>query len=83
MPSPSTPWPTVGQTEHPRSRSPPRPAAWPETERDRESQRERAREDGLERIFAMMEDKKLRLVDLFHSLDRDRSGTIDAAELGG
>ena len=29
----------------------------------------------------MMEDKKLRLVDLFHSLDRDGSGTIDAAEL--
>ena len=31
-------------------------------------------------VFAMMEDKKLRTVDLFSSLDRDGGGTLDAAE---
>jgi hypothetical protein len=29
----------------------------------------------------MLEDKKLRLVDLFHTLDADHSGFVDAAEL--
>ena len=32
-------------------------------------------------IFAMMEDKKLRTLDLFNALDRDKGGTLDVAEL--
>eukprot|EP01052_Picozoa_sp_SAG31_P025716 SAG31_NODE_2273_length_6037_cov_11.461862_3_plen_253_part_00 len=36
----------------------------------------------INRLFDLIEDKKLRLVDLFHTLDSDRSGYIDGAELG-
>ena len=74
--SPRSPSPSSMQLLRPRSRSrsPPRPAWGPEDNADPET-------SALNRIFEMMEDKKLRLVDLFHSLDRDGSGSIDAAEL--
>ena len=39
------------------------------------------RASALESVFSMMEDKKLRVRDLFRSLDRDGSGSIDATEL--
>jgi hypothetical protein len=50
--------------------------AWGQPEENADSET-----TALDRIFDMMEDKKLRLVDLFHSLDRDGSGSVDAAEL--
>lgn len=36
----------------------------------------------INRLFDVIEDKKLRLVDLFHTLDSDKSGFLDASELG-
>ena len=47
----------------------------------REQDGRTAVERALDRIFDLLEDKKLRFVDLFRTLDRDHSGYVEAAEL--
>ena len=67
-----------------RSRSPPRPAVWGAGGDPAAAVNHTGPAGGgnaLDRIFAMMEDKKLRLRDLFNTLDEDGSGSVDAAEL--